>query len=149
MHTHSHAHTVVPPIRVPARTFPERFPSQQLGQEKTTSSSYSRNKLYPRERGRRSEREREPRCLNAASAVRRRRERSIGRLAARSRRGEEGGRSAKQGAAERSTYVEPAFCRIPPCRVRCEVRSTLVFTAAIRRLTKSRVPTSVTAPGPV
>ena len=75
-----------------------------------------------RERERKGEREREIAArLSAASAVWLRREYSIGRLwTARSRRSEEDGRSAKQSATEQSTHAEPAFCRLPSCRVRCE-----------------------------
>ena len=131
MHTHSYAHTVFPtPVsrRVPSPTAP--LSTARPGN--TTSSSYSRNKLWQGNSEPRSpmrltaaadgSREREgarekPWWLSTASAVGRRREHSIGRIwTACSRRSEEGGRSAKQSAAEQSTQAAPAFCRLPPCR---------------------------------
>ena len=109
----------------------------------SSSQRHPRERKKERERETEREREREPRCLSAASAVRRRREHSIGRLwTARSRRGEEGGRSAKQSAAERSTYAEPAFCRLPPCRVQFKVFAPY----SPRRRSVSQVCESVPAP---
>ena len=78
------------------------------------------SRRQPRERGGRSEweREREPRWLSAASAGWLRREHSIGRLwTARSRRSEEGGRSAKQRAAEERTHATHGIFILSPTAV--------------------------------
>ena len=76
----------------------------------------------PTERERERERERETQWLSAVSAIRRTVRASIGSVrTARSRRSEEGGRSANYGIAEQRTRTRfLLFCRLPPCRVRCE-----------------------------
>ena len=77
---------------------------------------------------------RETQWLSPVSAVRRRRECSIGSIrTARSRRSEEGGRSANHSTAEQ--YTRPAgsdilFCRLPPCRVLSKRRCSVLPIAA-------------------
>ena len=90
------------------------------------------------------------------SAVRRRRERSIGSIrTAHSRRSEEGGRSVNHCTADQRTHARPAssssssFRRLPPCRVLRDVVALFLPSPLVpRRRSLARVPPSIAFPEP-